>query len=184
MQIAHAMVQSEEKLVYTIERDKEILKIEVKPIYDNEEQRYMIGIYGESEEVIEVKWYTAPFYGVKCAFDQFSTMIKSFRILFMPKGIQQLSGPVGVATVTNDVVSQGFLPYLSLIALLSMNIGFVNLLPLPVLDGGQAVLETIQAIFRCKFSRKIKGIMMAVSWSLLILLMLFVTINDVWKLFM
>lgn len=183
MQIAHAAINTNEKVVYTIQRGEETLEIAVKPVYDEEEQRYMLGIYGSSEEIIDVKWYTTPYYGTRYAIDQFTTMIKSLKILFMPNGLQQLSGPVGIVEVTGEVVSYGFLSYIALIALLSMNVGFVNLLPLPVLDGGQVIIETIQVIIRRKFSRKVKGIIMAISWSVLVLLMVFVTINDIWKLF-
>ena len=183
LQIAHAAITSTQTVVYNVRRGDESLVFEVKPIYDEETHRYMLGIYGSSSDIADVKWYTAPYYGIKYAKDQFLTMLKSLRILFMPGGIKQLSGPVGVASITSDVVSQGFLPYLSLIALLSMNVGLVNLLPLPVLDGGQAVLETLQAIFRHKFSKKFKAITMTVSWSLLVLLMLYVTLNDVLKFF-
>lgn len=183
VQLMQSLIESEEVVTYTVVRDNETLKIAVTPIYDEESNSYIIGIYGNSDTKIDVKWYMAPYYGTRMTLDTFSLMIKSLAILFTPTGYKQLSGPIGVATVTGEVVSLGLFSYIILIALLSINVGFVNLLPLPVLDGGQVLLETIQVIFRKRISEKVKIIIMIISWLLLFALMIFVTINDVWKLF-
>ncbi|MGL5541652.1 MAG: site-2 protease family protein, partial [Erysipelotrichaceae bacterium] len=74
-------------------------------------------------------------------------------------------------------------PFLSLMGLLSLNIGIFNLLPLPVLDGGRILIVTIEAITRRKMSEKVEMAIMSAGIVLLVGLMLFVTWNDVVRLF-
>ena len=76
----------------------------------------------------------------------------------------------------------GLSAFLLLIAQLSLNVGIFNLLPLPVLDGGQVVITLLEWITNRQFSTKIKTAIMIACWVLLIGLMVFVTWNDIARL--
>ena len=69
-------------------------------------------------------------------------------------GTENLSGPIGIAQMAGDTAQAGFLPFMYLMALLSISLGVLNLLPIPVLDGGQLTLLGIEAIKRQTFRLK------------------------------
>ena len=96
--------------------------------------------------------------------------------------IKNLSGPVGIFTVIDQVKSTGFENIIYLVAYLSVNVGVVNLLPIPVFDGGRVLLLIIEAITKKKYP-KLESILNYVGFGLMILLMLIVTFNDILKLF-
>ncbi|MEG1448459.1 MAG: M50 family metallopeptidase [Oscillospiraceae bacterium] len=98
-------------------------------------------------------------------------------------GLKQLSGPVGVAEVIGEATSVGFSSVLMMTALLSINIGIFNLLPLPALDGGRLVFLIIEGIFRKPVPAKYEGVIHSVGFLLLIGLMVVVTFKDIINLF-
>lgn len=101
-------------------------------------------------------------------------------------GIEALSGPVGIGEQVGDALSQdeGGMEYLfNLIVLISLSLGVCNLLPLPVLDGGRFVLYAIEAVRRKPLSAKLEQVLMAISWVLVIGLMIFVMFKDIIGLF-
>lgn len=98
-------------------------------------------------------------------------------------GMQDMSGPVGVVSAMNTVAQSGLLPLLYFAAFLAVNIGLMNLLPLPALDGGRIIFVLIELIFRKPVPRDKEGWVHFVGFALLILLMVYVTWNDIVKLF-
>jgi regulator of sigma E protease len=97
--------------------------------------------------------------------------------------INQLSGPVGIVTIISEAVAVDFASVLNLMALISINLGVFNLLPLPALDGGKLLLLIIEAVFRRKIPQKYEIAINIAGFALLIGLMVFVTVMDVSKLF-
>lgn len=181
--IALLDVTDENTLIIDYERDGKLLSSELSPQYNEEENRYLIGITGKSDKIYEVKWYNAPYFGFRYFIDTLNQFWSSIKVLFKPGGLKYLSGPVGIAQVTSSAVSAGVSAYVYLIALISANIGIMNLLPLPILDGGQIVFETIQRISGKQIPDKVKVIVMAACWILIILLMVIVFKNDILRLF-
>ena len=104
-------------------------------------------------------------------------------LFFHGSNLDQLSGPVGIFEVTSQAASLGIASYLFLLAEISLNIGIFNLLPLPVLDGGQVIFTLIEALIHRPLNQKIKLAIMSACWVILIGLMLFVTWNDISRLF-
>lgn len=98
-------------------------------------------------------------------------------------GLKQLSGPVGVAEVIGEATTVGFPSVLMMTALLSINIGIFNLLPLPALDGGRLVFLIIEGIFRKPVPSRYEGLIHSVGFLLLIGLMVVVTFKDIINLF-
>lgn len=97
--------------------------------------------------------------------------------------VGDLSGPVGVAQAVGQAQSYGVLSVLSLFAFITINVGVFNLLPFPALDGGQFVFLMIEAIRRKPVKNEIKGYITFVGFALLMLLMVFVTVKDIFRLF-
>lgn len=94
-------------------------------------------------------------------------------------GMEQLSGPVGTATVIGQAASVSLDYFFILIAIISINLGVMNLLPIPALDGGRLLFQLVELITRKKIPAKYEGWIHAAGFALLILLMIFVTYNDV-----
>lgn len=97
-------------------------------------------------------------------------------------GLNDMSGAVGVVSAITQVASYGLATLLYFIALISINIGIFNLLPIPALDGGTLVLLIVEAIRRKPIPRKYETAIKLVGFALLIALMIVVNINDVIKL--
>lgn len=94
-----------------------------------------------------------------------------------------LTGPVGIVGLVGDAADFGFVYLLSLMAIISINLAIINLLPFPALDGGRLLFILIEAIKGSPISPRVANTAHAVGFALLILLMLFVTFNDVVKIF-
>ena len=98
-------------------------------------------------------------------------------------GISDLSGPVGIFNIVGMFARNGLLSLLAFIAFLSVNIGFINLLPIPALDGGRILFSTIEAISGKKIPRKVDVMVNNIFFILLLLLFVYVTFNDILRLF-
>lgn len=97
-------------------------------------------------------------------------------------GLNEMSGPIGVVSAMNSVAQSGILNFLFFAAFLTVNIGIMNLLPLPALDGGRIVFALFELIFRKPVPPEKEGIVHMIGFVLLISLMLFVTWNDIARL--
>lgn len=96
--------------------------------------------------------------------------------------VSDMSGPVGVVSAMNTAAQSGWLNFLFFAAFLTVNIGVMNLLPLPALDGGRTVFALIELIFRKPVPVEKEGIVHFIGFILLIALMVFVTWNDIARL--
>ena len=124
---------------------------------------------------------------VKYAFTKTASIFKQLIIiiisLFSGKlGIDSVSGPVGIYTVV-DMAKGSMVMLLYLTAYLSINVGFMNLLPFPAFDGGRAFLLIVEKIIGKKVPLKVESIINGVGFILLMILMVFITIKDIIKLF-
>ncbi len=94
-----------------------------------------------------------------------------------------LSGPVGIINEISTAASSGLADILYLMALITINIGLFNLLPIPALDGGRILFIFIEAVIRKPIPAKYEGLCHGIGFALLILLMLFATGNDIMRIF-
>jgi regulator of sigma E protease len=98
---------------------------------------------------------------------------------FVGRGdVEQLGGPIKVATVSQQVATLGIVPLINLIALLSLNIGLVNLLPIPMLDGGHLLYYLIEAARRKPLSQRVQEIGFRFGLAIVFTLMVFTLVND------
>ena len=114
---------------------------------------------------------------VRFIIDRTAAFIGDF---FVGRGdVQQLGGPIKMATVSQQVATLGIVPLLSLIAMLSLNIGLVNLLPIPVLDGGHLVYYLIEAARGKPLTQKVQEIGFRFGLAVVLTLMVFTFTIDV-----
>lgn len=114
----------------------------------------------------------------------FGSMWDTLKYLFNGKvSINQLSGPVGIYSVVDSQAHQGMEALLYLVAYLSINVGIINLLPFPAFDGGRILFLFIEKIFRKPVSKNVENIIHSIGFMLIIGLLIYVTFNDIIKLF-
>jgi regulator of sigma E protease len=92
--------------------------------------------------------------------------------------VRQLMGPVGIASLSGDALELGWVPLFSLMAMISLNLGLLNLMPIPVLDGGHITILALEGLSRRDFSMKVKEKMLLAGFVLLLMLMVTVIYND------
>ena len=119
--------------------------------------------------------------------NDFTLIFRTLGILIAPSSVRQvgvsdLSSVVGIFDMVKQYIGAGFIPLLSLTALLSVNIGVMNLLPIPALDGGRIVFLIIEGITGKKVPKKVESIINLVFMGLLLILFVFITYNDILRL--
>ena len=122
------------------------------------------------------------------AFQKFGSIISSMALtvtsLFSGKiSLNALSGPVGMYEVVGSSIGLGLSQMLYIIAFLSINVGFINILPFPAFDGGRAFFMIVEKIKRSPVDSKFENMCHTIGFFLLILLMLYITLQDILKLF-
>lgn len=116
--------------------------------------------------------------------EMFTSLFKILGNLFTGKiGVDNLSGPVGVYSVVDQIKESGLESIIYLTAYLSINVGIINLIPIPVFDGGRVVLSTAEKIKGSKLNPNIEIMLNNIGVILLIILFVYVTLNDIIKIF-
>ena len=95
--------------------------------------------------------------------------------------VRQLGGPIKIAQISGDVAKMGLLPFIIIIAYISISLGLINLFPIPLLDGGHIALNTIEGIRGKEFNKGTIDITFRIGFSIVITLMVFTTINDIYN---
>ena len=146
----------------------------------------------------EISEAGVPILGISAAYKRsiFEAFIKSVRdtynlsvktLLFIGKmitgnmGAENLSGPVGIAKMSGEAFSAGFLPFLYLMAILSISLGVLNLLPIPVLDGGQLTMLAIEAIRGEPLPARVENFAYTLGALMVGFLLVFAVTNDIFR---
>jgi regulator of sigma E protease len=103
-------------------------------------------------------------------------------LIMQHKGLRDLAGPLGIAEISGQAAAMGLVPLISLIALLSINLGLVNLIPIPVLDGGHLLFYAVEALIRRPVPEQAREAGLRVGVALILSLVVLVTFNDLARL--
>jgi regulator of sigma E protease len=127
-----------------------------------------------------------PFEALKMSLDQNWTwaklIVQTLGGLFTREtSVKQLMGPVAIADLSGTAAEQGWLQLFSLMAMISLNLGMLNLMPIPVLDGGHIAILALEGVSRRDFSMKVKEKMLLAGFVLLLMLMVTVIYNDLMR---
>lgn len=173
-----------EGMLFSVKRGNETFELRIKPQWNDDIKAYAIGIsplqesitrrYGPVGAVIE---------GTKKMGELTMLTFVIIKKLFVGEiSIKTLGGPLMIAQVAGQAAETGLTAFLSLMAFLSLQLGILNLLPIPVLDGGFLAFFGIEALRGKPLNEKAMTIAQNVGIGLLVLLMVFVTYNDVMRL--
>ncbi|MDO5589895.1 MAG: RIP metalloprotease RseP [Lachnospiraceae bacterium] len=174
----------------TYERKGKTYTAKLAPKMDKKLGYYRYGVSGGANK--KASFAKSLQYGVYEIKYWIVTTVDSLKMLILRKiGVDQLSGPVGIVSVVNDAYQQTKsygvkvvveqLLYIGV--LLSANLGVMNLLPLPALDGGRLVFLFVEAIRRKRIPPEKEGYVHGLGLALLMLLMVFVVFNDIRRIF-
>ena len=170
-----------EEMDFQINREGNILNVKIKPEYSVENQMYLIGITSKLDHSI-LKSISL---GANRTLEMSKLILQSIKMMFSGSfKMEYLSGPVGVVQLIGSESSKGFLNFLQILGLISVNLGVFNLLPIPALDGGKFLFLLIEALRGKPIDEKIEQGLSLIGISLLCSLMIYVTIfNDIGRLF-
>lgn len=171
--------------VFTVKSGSKIKKIKVKPDKITDKKGNVSYSYGIALDNTRYHGLLNAFrYSTSKFGSIFNSMIVTIKALFTGKvGINSLSGPVGIYTIVGSQSKAGLSGLLYLLAYLSINVGFINLIPFPAFDGYRAVVILFEKITGKKVNAKVDAIVNSIGLYLLFALMIYVTIKDVLRLF-
>lgn len=154
-------------------------------IFGEQETAWLIGVRAGSSVSAEPQgFWRAALAGADQTWNMVSLTWQSFvKLAQRVVPLDQVGGPIMIAQMVGEQAHQGLAGLLALTALISVNLGILNLLPVPVLDGGQIVFCLIEILFRRPVPPKAQEIATRVGLFLLVALMVLATFNDIWRIF-
>jgi len=164
----------------TVLRGKETVNLSVKL---DSSAKLGVGLDNTSMELVQVEYglFASFWVGTKLAFSVVRDNLMGFKKLFSGNAdTKSLSGPVGIAKIIGKAVERsGLYGFLVILATLSMVLAFMNILPIPALDGGHVVFLLIELVMRKEPSLKIRMVTQQVGMGILLLFMFFAVFNDI-----
>ncbi len=175
-----------ETVTYTIDRDGSIITKEVK-LNDNNQSQLGVSMIEKAD--IRVPWYRAPYIALvetyKIAKLTFEFLGSFFTKLFTHGQFsEEVGGPVAIYTYTGLALKAGFMVLLQFVALLSINLGLINILPFPALDGGRIVFIALEKVYGKRIVREqVENVIHTIGFVLLIAFIVAITYKDIIRLF-
>jgi regulator of sigma E protease len=181
-------------LKFSVQRDGETFNATITPkpekVWDRDGNEITIGRIGimktghgiysfvGSPSVIE-----APLYGAYATYKMGIMIYESIWMIMTGEiSFKSMGGPVAIFTISSKAAEAGLIPYLLMMALISVNLGIFNLLPVPVLDGGHLMIMCIEAVRGKPLSDTSVALLYKIGLALLLALMVFVIYNDIFRL--
>ena len=185
MQIYLYMAKGETEI--TVERNNEDIILKVTPLTEEEKKEqdkdYSYGFSCEDNIQYEYGFFKS----IKYSFTKFGSLVRQMVLTF--KGlftggisVKELSGPVGIFSAVDQTKSNGLSNIFGLLALLSLNVGFVNLIPFPAFDGGRILFLLIEKIKGKPVKAETENLIHTIGFFILLALIVFVTVNDIIRL--
>ena len=187
----YTLISSGTPLKFTVERDGKELDLTIVPRMTKRKDRFgnvmqtgLVGIGSSSDPQHILRHQYGPIEAFTKSLDSIWLIVSRtyhfVRELVVGKqDASQLRGPLGIGQLTSQVATLGILQLITLAAALSVSIGLMNLLPIPVLDGGHLLFYAVQAIRGKEMSAKAQDIAFRIGLTCVLMLMLFATSNDI-----
>ena len=164
---------------FLLEREGETVELNVPLQLDEAEGRYMVGIQFRTMPSRYPVGFTIQysFRYIGAVMGEMLTALKN--LVFHGEGLNEVSGVVGVVAVMSQEIRRGLDTVIYLIVIISMNLGIMNLLPFPALDGGRLALLVVEAIRRKPLNREKEGMLNLIALGLLMALMVVIAYKDI-----
>lgn len=183
-QLRYELMESEgNEVTITVKRGEELLTYPLIPQKNGE--MYQIGVQFRQDQMKrKASFGEAVGAGFSKTYDWTVMIVDSLgKLVTGQLSVQSLGGPVQMGSITGKAAESGLEPLIQITALLSLNLGIFNLLPIPALDGSRLVFIGLEAIRRRPIDPNKESMVHFVGFALLMMLMIFVTYNDIKKIF-
>ncbi|WP_120496387.1 RIP metalloprotease RseP [Kiloniella sp. EL199] len=179
---------SGEPIDVVVERNSSVINLTVKPKVDiytdhngREAKRWLIGIQSDQSSVKAHDFLSAFRAAVVETYDVSIGTFKAIGQIFNGhRSVKELGGPIQIAKISGMAAEAGIEYYIGWMAVLSINLGLLNLLPVPMLDGGHLLFYIIEAVSGKPLNERAQEYCFRIGLTLVLSLMLFVTWNDLW----
>jgi len=176
----------EKEISLKIKRGEDYLDIKAVPRANPPEREGALGIALAKTGLISYPWYQSVWLGIKSSFIITWEIIKGFfglikNLITVGKIPQEIAGPVGIAILAGQATALGFVYLLQLVALISLNLAVLNLIPFPALDGGRLLFLGIEKIKGSKVNPKIENAIHGAGLAILLFLVILITYRDILK---
>ena len=181
-----------EEILFGVEKKSgEEVEVTMTPRENPPEEEGSLGIILSTVEMVKYPWWQMPFRGVVVGTKEavaWGRMIlmglgEIMRGIFAGEGVPEgVAGPIGVYQISSQATEMGWLAVLQFMAVFSMNLAILNILPIPALDGGRIVFLGLETILGQRKKNEIEAVVNGVSMLLLIGLMILVSVRDVARL--
>jgi len=183
-----AWKEGDDPLQMTVERGDKTLHMEMTPVWDEAEQKMRIGVTIGGTYRTETKPVSFPDgfrYSWELCVNASGAILGALKDLVTTgKGLDQTSGPVGIVSIVSSEVKEGgFSAFTQLLVMISINLGLMNLLPIPGLDGSRLVFGIVEVIRGKPVPPEKEAVVHLVGMVLLFGLMIFFTFKDIMRLF-
>lgn len=172
----------DQEIEVTVKRDGEIVEKKIHPFVYPDTGKGGLGVSLVEVGLVSYPWYKAIYYGFLMTGLYLKEIFLSFYYLiaglFAGQGGAAVSGPVGIAVMTGQVARLGFSYLLNFIALLSLNLAVINILPIPALDGGRLLFLIISKIKRKPITQRFEQMAHGLGFVVLMSLVVIITIKD------
>lgn len=184
---AKVHTQYDKPLAFVIERAGQQMPItitprlgQVKDVFGNVNQVGLLGVGGAKSEYMVRPWYMAVPYAVnETASISWNTLKSLWEVVTGARSGEGLGGPLRIAQMSGDIAQSGMIALIWFMALLSVNLGLINLFPVPMLDGGHLIFYIFEAIRGKPIPPGVQGAAFRVGLILILSLMVWATWNDV-----
>ncbi len=182
---------AQKELLFKIERNSQVFEVKITPISQVRKDMFgeevKLGTLGVTASKIITKDLNIAQSFFEATKQTYQTSLSIFQVLgeliVGKRSVEELGGPIKIAKYSGKTVEMGWQVVFWFMAMISINLGVMNLLPVPVLDGGHLFFYLIEAVRRKPLSQKVQNFCFQVGFAMILSLMILTTINDVRGLF-
>lgn len=176
--LSYMINKSKEEISLTVNRSDDEITLSVFPEKEDD-GRYVIGVTPELNHGV----FTAIKQGGSATWNIAMSMYDSLKMMITGEvSTDQIAGPVGIVSMVSDTAQYGLIYFAYLLALMSLNLAIINMLPFPALDGGRVIFVIIRKVTGKMITDELEGRIHMIGMALLLGLLVFVTWNDIMRL--
>lgn len=183
----YVAINGHQELTFTVNRDNKIINIDINPelkkqkdLFNDEVELFYIGIKSEQTSIIKLNIFSSFVRAFAKTYELSANILTTLSHLVTgQRNLKELGGPIKIAQYSGKSVNMGFMMTIYFIAIISINLGVINLLPIPTLDGGHLFFYIIEVIRGKAMSDKIQEYSFKFGISFVITLMIFTIFNDI-----
>ena len=183
----YVALRPDQPMHFTVERGGRTIGIDATPVtfvdrdrFGNEARIGRLGVSQSGARTFEqLPFYRLPGAAIDTTIDSVQTMVTALgQVISGRRSVSELGGPLKIAEVSGQQASLGWLPFFYLMIMVSINLGFINLLPIPLLDGGHLLFYVVEGVRRKPLRPEAQEWAFRTGLAVLLALMIFVTFND------